>query len=197
MCAQWKDLKSLVDDQTQGTEAKEMFREVFESCVEDVGVGQSLGFWAWLTHVPKKKIVKSRYGRLVKLFNKKIYNIAGSSFDKRSRNWLKTYFESGYGECGKCYIAKENPVCGHSSPLAGNIVGGHIWSPELKIKDKGLYFYILPICKTHNKRNIYDKPRPDGTGWMMTSPDARAMKIKSTTYVDGWKEMVRYLTGSN
>ncbi|XP_053391540.1 uncharacterized protein LOC128554304 [Mercenaria mercenaria] len=197
MCAQWKKLKSLVDDPFGGHYVSQLFQELFESCAEDDDAEK---FESSLSTQPgkmvKKKIVEVKYGKLVYFGNKVVHNVANSSNDKRSTNWLKTYFVHGYGECGKCYIGSEDPVCGHSNPLEGNIVGGHLWNDDLKKKDMGLYYYILPICKRHNKRNVYDEPKPDGTGWLMTLPESYAMKITSTELVPGWKGMVSQLKGS-
>ena len=201
MSVQRKKLKSLVEDPIGGLFVSELLQEVNDSCVDDYDENTSLPAGIVnLAVVPgskkvKKKIVKAAYGKLVYFGNKTIYNIYKSSLDKRKPNWLKAYLQLGYGNCSKCYIASENPVCGHSDPLKGSIVGGHVWSPTLKKKDNGLLYYILPICKRHNKQLVYDGP-PGATGWLKTTSDARAMQIKSTSSVPGWKgKQLMALTG--
>lgn len=208
MSAQRKKLKSLVDDPIGGHFVSQLFQELNESCVEDVDEEDAslpAGI-ANLTLVPgiqtkkiqKKKIVKVAYGKLVPFGNSIVYNIKGSSVDKRKPNWLKAYFKLGYGKCSRCYIASAEPDCGHTSPLKGNIVGGHMWSPPLKKADKSLLYYILPICKRHNKGRVYDEPQPGNTGWLKTTLDAMAMQVKSTSKVPGWKgNKLMKLSGSN
>lgn len=199
MSAQWKKLKGLVDDPIGGHFVSQLFQELFDSSVDDGDDEESNYpvFARRLLTAKKnnfKKVVKVAYGKLVPFGNQFVYNIHGSSKDRRKSNWLKAFSELGYEKCDKCYIESENPVCGHSTPQRGNLVGGHVWSPELNVEDRSLYFYILPICKRHNKRFVYDRPRSDGTGWLKTAPDAYAMKITSTKNVIGWKEMCDHLT---
>ena len=196
MSAQWKKLKSLVDDPIGGHYVSQLFQEFFDSCADEEEEDAETSALVLTAIGVKKKIGKVKYGKIVSFGKKTVHNVAKSSGDKRSLNWLKTYFVHGYGKCGKCYIEAENPVCGHSDPLAGNIVGGHMWNPQLKKKDNSLYYYILPICKRHNKRGVYDKPLPDGSGWLKTSEGSFAMKITSTNKVPGWKSMTKKLTGS-
>ena len=200
MSAQWKNLVSLVDDPIGGHYVTELFQEIFDSCADDEEEGEQDGAVLVGGGIPplegKKKIkMKFKYGKIVPFANKKVYNVKGSSVDKRSPNWLKTYMKTGFGKCGKCYIKTEDPVCGHTSPTMGNIVGGHMWNPKLKKKDKGLYYYILPICKRHNKRVVYDEPKPDGSGWLKTASKSFALKITSTNKVPGWKGKSTKLTG--
>ena len=133
--------------------------------------------------------------------SKKVYNVHGSSADKRKSNWLDAYFAAakGFAKCGKCYIQTESPPCGHTNDLKGDklqgyIVGGHMWSPALKKAAKSLYYYILPICKRHNKHITYNGP-PYGTGWLTTTLDARALKLTSTSEVPGWKDMKKKMKG--
>ncbi|XP_068718860.1 uncharacterized protein [Montipora capricornis] len=196
MFVQMKNLKSLVEDPVGGHFVSQMLQEINERCVEEdeehneddaflqAGIAKPT-----VAYVPKikKKIVKAKYGNLVPFGSKTIYNIKGSSADKRSPNWLKASFVKGYQKCGKCYIKEASPNCGHTNPLQGNIVGGHVWNPALKKQDKSLRYYILPICKRHNKHGVYDEPKPKNTGWMRTTADAWAMQIKSTSNVPGWK----------
>ena len=194
MFVQMKNLKSLEEDPIGGHFVSQILQEINERCIEEgeeydeedalpqAGIQN-------LAPLPKvtKKIVKAKIGNLVPFGNKTIYNIKGTSADKRSSNWLKATFVTGYQKCGKCYIKTASPNCGHTDPLKRNIVGGHMWNPELKKKDKSLRYYILPICKRHNKHGVYDEPKPDKTGWMKTTVDAWAMQIKSTSKVPGWK----------
>ena len=130
-----------------------------------------------------------------------VYNVHGSSADKRKSNWCDAYFTAAkeFAKCGKCYTETESPLCGHTNNLPGDklqgyIVGGQLWSPALKEADKGLYYYILPICKTHNKQNIYDGP-PYSTGWLKTTLDVWALKVTSTSAVPGWKDMKQQMEG--
>ena len=199
MFVQMKNLKALVEDPIGGHFVSQILQEINERCVEEgeehdeddaflqAGI-QNLALLPEPKKIEKvkKKIVKCKIGDLVPFYNKIIYNIKGTSADTRKPNWLKATFVKGYQKCGKCYIKEASPDCGHTDPLIGNIVGGHMWNPELKKKDKSLHYYILPICKRHNKRIVYDGP-PGETGWLKTTADARAMRIKSTSKVPGWK----------
>lgn len=197
MFAQMKNLKSLVQDPIGGHFVSQILQEINERCVEegeeydeeDASLQAGIQNLALLPTTKKiqnvtKKIVKTKKGKLVFFGGKTIYNIKGTSADKRESNWLKASFVEGYHKCGKCYIEKARPDCGHSDPLKGNIVGGHVWNPELKKEDKSLRYYILPICKRHNKRGVYDGPEK---GCLKTTADAWAMRITSTSKVPGWK----------
>ena len=164
----------------------QILQEINERCVDE-GEEYDEEDALPVTKKIKKKIVKLNIGNLVPFGNKTIYNIKGTSADKRKPNWLKATFVKGYQKCGKCYIKEASPHCGHTNPLDGNIVGGHVWNPDLKKEDKSLRYYILPICKRHNKHGVYDEPKPDKTGWMKTTSDAWAMQIRSTSKVPGWK----------
>ena len=194
MFVQMKNLEALVEDPIGGHFVSQILQEINERCVEegeeyDEGDASLQAGIQNLALLPKvtKKIVKAKIGNLVPFGNTTIYNIKGTSADKRSSNWLKATFVTGYHKCGRCYIKEASPNCGHTDPLKGNIVGGHVWNPELKKKDKSLRYYILPICKRHNKRGVYHKPKLDKTGWMKTTADAWARQIKSTSKVPGWK----------
>lgn len=198
MFVQMKNLKSLVEDPIGGHFVSQILQEINKRCVkdgekydeEDAFLQAGIKNLTLLTQTDEteKKIVKLDIGNLVPFDNKIIYNIKGSSADKRQPNWLKATFVEGYHKCGKCYIEEASPNCGHTEPLKGNIVGGHVWNPDLKEKDKSLRYYILPICKRHNKQGEYDEPKQDKTGWMKTTADAWAMQIKSTSKVPEWKD---------
>ena len=193
MFVQMKNLKSLVEDPIGGHFVSQILQEINERCVEEGEEydGEDAFLQTGIEILPvlpqSKKIVRVKIGNLVSFGNKIIYNIKGTSADKRKPNWLRATFVTGYHKCGKCYIKEASPNCGHTDPLQGHIVGGHVWNPELKKKDNSLLYYILPICKRHNKRGVYDEPKPDKTGWMKTTADAWAMQIKSTSKVPGWK----------
>lgn len=191
MSTQQKKLESLLHDPLGGHFVSQLLEELCESCVDVDETDSSLSYGISnlaVKRVTKKpmtgKFVKIATGKMVHFGNKTIYNVMGTSQDKREKNWLKAYFATGYGKCGKCYIETEYPVCGHSNPLNGNIVGGHMWTPAMKKADKSLLYYILPICKRHNKRVVYDNP---ANGWLKTTKDAVVMQIKSTSSVPGWK----------
>ena len=213
MSAQWKTLKAMVEDPIGGNFVSQLFTEIFDSCVDDdsdeeeerdssvLAAVKPTGKGTKPLNKVKKKTSKVKYGKMVNFGSKKVYNIHGSSADKRKSNWLDAYFAAakGFAKCGKCYIQTEIPPCGHTNNLPGNnlqgyIVGGHMWSPALKKTDKSLYYYILPICKRHNKHITYDGP-PYGTGWLKTTLDARALKITSTSEVPGWKDMKKKMKG--
>ena len=197
MFVQKKNLKSLVEDPIGGHFVSQILQEINKRCVEegkkyneeDAFLQAGIKNLTLLTQTDEteKKIVKLDIGNLVPFGNEIIYNIKGSSADTRSSNWLRATFVEGYHECGKCYIEEASPNCGHTDPLQGNIVGGHVWNPDLKKKDESLRYYILPICRRHNKHSVYDEPKPDNTGWMKTTADAWAMQIRSTSKVPGWK----------
>lgn len=191
MSTQQKNLESLLHDPVGGHFVSQLLEELCESCVDVDETDSSLsdGISNLADTKVMKKIVKGKFvkiatGKMIPFGNKTIYNVKGTSQDKREKNWLQAYLVTGYGKCGKCYIATEYPVCGHSDPLKGRIVGGHMWTPAMRLADKSLYYYILPICKRHNKRIVYDNP--DG-GWLKTTEDAMVMQIKSTSSVPGWK----------
>lgn len=197
MFVQKKNLKSLVEDPIGGHFVSQILQEINKRCVEegkkydeeDAFLQAGIKNLTLLTQTDEteKKIVKLDIGNLVPFGNEIIYNIKGSSADTRSSNWLQATFVKGYHKCGKCYIEEASPNCGHTDPLQGNIVGGHVWNPDLKTKDESLRYYILPICRRHNKHSVYDEPKPDNTGWMKTTADAWAMQIRSTSKVPGWK----------
>lgn len=191
MSTQQKKLESLLHDPVGGHFVSQLLEELCESCVNVDETDSSLSYGISNLAVKKviKKPMKAQFveiatGKMIPFGNKIIYNIMGSSQDKRVKNWLEAYYAKGYGECDKCYIETEYPVCGHSDPLKGNIVGGHMWTPDMKKADNSLFFYILPICKKHNKRIVYDNP---ANGWLKTTKDAVVMQIESTGSVPGWK----------
>ena len=191
MSTQQKKLESLLHDPVGGHFVSQLLEELCESCVDVDEMDSSLSYGISNLAVTKvikkplkKNLVKIATGNVVPFGDMKVYNIAGTAKDKRVKSWLKAYFVYGNGKCGKCYIATEDPVCGHSNPLKGNIVGGHMWTPAMKKADKSRLYYILPICKRHNKRVVYDNP---ANGWLKTTKDAMAMQIKSTSSVPGWK----------
>ena len=201
MSTQLKKLKSLADDPFGGHVVIQFLQEFNESCVDDVdeenaslpagtsNLSAVLGGGIKKGAKTKKPMIATVVtGTLVPFGDIICYNIKGSSNDKRVSNWLKAYLAWGYGDGSTCYIASENPACGHTVPLQGNIVGGHIWNPELKKKDKSEFYYILPICKRHNKRNVYDEPQPGNTGWLQTTTNSMAWRIPSTSAVPGWKD---------
>lgn len=192
MSTQQKKLESLLHDPVGGHFVSQLLEELCESCVDVDEMDSSLSYGISNLAVTKvikkplkKNLVKIATGNVVPFGDMKVYNIAGTAKDKRVKSWLKAYFVYGNGKCGKCYIATEYPVCGHSNPLKGNIVGGHMWTPAMKKADKSLLYYILPICKRHNKRVVYDNPA--NGSWLKTTKDAMAMQIKSTSSVPGWK----------
>ncbi|XP_068700824.1 uncharacterized protein [Montipora foliosa] len=194
MFVQMKNLKSLVEDPIGGHFVSQILQEVNERCAEkgeENDREDGLRFKEMVSlglrqKIKKKKCVKTSIGTLVSFGKKIIYNIKGSSADKRSLNWRKATFVEGYQECNKCYIEKADPRCGHSKHLKGNIVGGHVWNPTLKKKDRSLYYYILPICRRHNQRSTYDEPKGK-SDWMQTTSDAKAMRIRSSSKVPKWK----------
>ena len=125
MSLQWKHLMSLVDDPIAGVYVSHLFREIFDSCVEDTDTGET-AFPILVGGTGTAKVVGAKFGRPVKFGDMKVYNVHGSSKDKTLPNWVRAYRLSGYGKCNKCYIAQAKPPCGHNDPLVGNIVGGHL-----------------------------------------------------------------------
>lgn len=161
MSTQQKKLESLLHDPVGGHFVSQLLEELCESCVDVDEMDSSLSYGISNLAVTKvikkplkKNLVKIATGNVVPFGDMKVYNIAGTAKDKRVKSWLKAYFVYGNGKCGKCYIATEYPVCGHSNPLKGNIVGGHMWTPAMKKADKSLLYYILPICKRQQKSRL-------------------------------------------
>lgn len=132
-----------------------------------------------LVGVPKKWVDFYPSCEVVPFINQQLYNVDGSTIDKRMNPWVR-WWEWCVDQAGKsclikCYIADNLP---HTDPEKGNIVGGHM---ELKALDG--WWYMLPICKRHNNKQ-FDRTLKDGTAGTMMTSVATAWAIKFPIHDD-------------
>ena len=111
-----------------------------------------------------RKWIIALSGSVKNFGGEQVHNVVGSSKDRRvsswKRFWKETLQKHGKSDQEQCYIQRPGT---HSS----FIVGGHLQ----KLTPDG-YWYILPICNSHNSRTY----NPDGT-IMTTMSSSHAVQI--------------------